>query len=159
MVDDVVVAHIDTAAVLTVFQCFIGALFGGVHAAGNTRHPRIAVADARCGVRDVDFLGVELAVFLRFAAAEAVRRCALRCALLFEEVRIADGGNGLTLFAEQPGVDVHIVAALLEDHRTCLVAVAPVAAHKGVRLVPVADVLVCTDGDDIADLFAVENGL
>ena len=159
VVDDVVVAHIDAAAVLTVFQCFIGALFGGVHAAGNARHPRIAVADARCGVRDVDLLGVELAVFLRFAAAEAVRRCALRCALLFEEVRIADGGNGLTLFAEQPGVDVHIVAALLEDHGACLVAVTPVAAHKGVRLMPVADVLVCTDGDDIADLFAVENGL
>lgn len=81
------------------------------------------------------------------------------CALLFEEVRIADGGNGLTLFAEQPGVDVHIVAALLENHGACLVTVAPVAAHKGVRLVPVADILVCTDGDDIADLFAVENGL
>ena len=36
-----------------------------------------------------------------------------------------------------------LYTSLLEDHRTCLVAVAPVAAHKGVRLVPVADVLVC----------------
>ena len=53
----------------------------------------------------------------------------------------------------------HVVAALLEDHGACLVAVAPVAAHKGVRLVPVADVLVGADGDDITDLFAVENGL
>ena len=60
--------------------------------------------------------------------------------------------------------DIRVPLAVSYTHldvykRQCLVTVAPVAAHKRVRLVPVADVLVCTDGDDIADLFAVENGL
>ena len=51
------------------------------------------------------------------------------------------------------------MTGLLQTHGTGRIAVSPVTAHEAVGLMPVADVLVCTDGDDIADLFAVENGL
>ena len=71
----------------------------------------------------------------------------------------AKGGYPQAMLACQPQQDIHVMAAFLQDHGRAFSGVAPIAAHKGVRLVPVADVLVCTDGDDIADLFAVENGL
>ena len=74
-----------------------------------------------------------------------------------EQVRAADGRNRNARFAEQPRVNIHVVAALLQDHRACFAAVPPVAAHERVRLMPVADVFVRADRDDLADPAAVED--
>ncbi len=43
------------------------------------------------------------------------------------------------------------MAAFLEDHGTALIGIAPVAPHKAVRLMPVADVFRRLDRDNIPD--------
>ena len=51
------------------------------------------------------------------------------------------------------------MAALLQDHSAGRAAVAPVAAHEAVRLMPVADLLNGLHGNDLADGSLIQNGL
>ena len=60
------------------------------------------------------------------------------------------------MFARQPQQDIHIMAAFLQDHGRAFSGVAPIAAHKGVRLVPVAYALNGLDGLDFAHRTAIQ---
>ena len=55
------------------------------------------------------------------------------------------------MFSRKPQQNVHIVTGLLQNHRACLVAVAPVPAYKAVRLMPVRYVFNCLNGYNVAD--------
>ena len=57
-----------------------------------------------------------------------------------EVVQAAEALDAEALLACEPAEDVHIVAALGEDHGAGLVGAAPVAANEAVGVVPIADV-------------------
>ena len=64
--------------------------------------------------------------------------------------------EGNAALAAEPYQIVEVMAALLHDHRAGGLIVAPVAAHEGVGLMPVAHLLVGLDSAHLADHAAVD---
>ena len=53
------------------------------------------------------------------------------------------------MFSGQPKKDIHVVAGLLQDHGAAFFAVAPVAAYKAMRLVPIRHIFNGLNGYNI----------
>ncbi len=70
--------------------------------------------------------------------------------------QMPEGGHPLARFARQPEDHIHIVTALGQDHGRCLIRHMPVAAHEGVRLMPVGHALDGLHGHDLADAPSLE---
>ena len=64
----------------------------------------------------------------------------------------AEGRNAVAGGADEVVENVQIVTALLQNHRAGALAVAPISAYEGMRLVPIADVFHRVDVDHVPDL-------
>ena len=128
----------------------------GQHAAGPGRP---LAPDAGAGVRDVDFFRVIGAFVLAFAPVQAPRGRPLRGVLRPEIVQGAEALHPQAGLPRQPAENIHIVAALCQNHGAGLVRPAPIAPDEAVGLVPVGHVLDGVDGLQLADLPPAQQGL
>ena len=94
-------------------------------------------------------------LFTRTIGAE--RRRILGRVLLFKIAERTAGIDGNTFFADQIAQDVHIVAALCEDHGTAFSAVSPRSPDIAVRLMIITDVFAGVDVDDLPQRSLVDN--
>ena len=97
------------------------------------------------------------------AGAHSAVHAALRraCGGFFrtEQIIVAVRAYIARPLARKPDENVHIVAALCQDHRAGFVRSAPVAAHIAVRLMPVAHLFHGLDGYHLADAAVLDDPL
>ena len=154
MIHHVVVAMIHAAAIGAYAQGFLKPLTGRLLA----QHVQRPIPLPRVVAAQIELRRAVQAIILVRAVQTTFRR-SLGCVLRLEPRQTAKGGHRLAALARQPQENIHVVAALLQDHRAGRAAVAPVAAHKAVRLMPVADLLNGLHGNDLADGSLIQNGL
>ena len=157
VVHHVVVAVEHAAAVGAGAQGGVDVLLGGIgrHHGAGPAHVLAPASGTAAG--DVDLLRVIGAAVLAGAAVQAAVGRALRRGAGVEVIQRAEALDPYALLAHQPAEDVHVVAALGQDHGAGFVAAPPVAADKAVGVVPVAHVLNGVDRLDLADVAPAHN--
>ena len=157
----VIVAVENTSAVRAVFQCLPACRIALVRA---QRRPCGGPGDLVVQVQRRGVVGAGRAVG---AAVQAAGRTAGRRVFGAEIAQAAKAGDSLAAAAQQPGQNVHVMAALGQDHRAGVRCFAPVAAHIAVGIMPVAHILGMLDVHHVPDgpgiqqlfYFAVELGV
>ena len=148
MIADIVVAAVDAAAVTSLPQSSQNTFLRLVQRQ-NTRRPGAERLQ-------ISFACIKTAI-LRNRAVQAAIRASIRRIFRFEILQASGRGNPNRTPAGEPEENVHIMAALLHDHRAGEVAVAPVPAHEAVRHMEVPDVFRMVDRDDLPEHAAVED--
>lgn len=150
VVHNVVVAVINTAAVGAGAQRLLDVLGCGVrvqHVNGPVHAPRAYAGAAALQIIPHRVVGTAGAHSAVHAALRRARGGFFRT----EQIIVAVRAYIARPLARKPDENVHIVAALCQDHRAGFVRSAPVAAHIAVRLMPVAHLFHGLDGYHLAD--------
>ena len=70
---------------------------------------------------------------------QTISRSTFRCIFFFEICQISKRADLRTGASCQPQKNIHIMAAFLQNHRTCFITASPVSPHKAVGMMPVAN--------------------
>ena len=152
MIHHIVVAAVDAAAVGPGLQRLTHGfvrIFQTDHLADH-RHMHALVAQ-------IDALGVIGASIGGRASVQTAGGRAVGSVLGAEMPQTAERRYFRTVTAHHPQQDVHIVAALGQDHGAGLVFATPVAAHKAVHLMPVGHVLDLLDALHLPDHAGIQD--
>ena len=148
MIHYVVVATEHTAPIWAGLQRLVHALPRGIRR-HRVLHPARAVDIKACqGIGQIDLFRIVGAAKFHGAAVEAVAGCAGGCIVAAEKGGVSHRGHHFAGAVRQPDQNVHIVAALGQDHGAGLVRPAPVSPHITVGHVPVADILARLERND-----------